>query len=41
MKNRRKFKDRCSENRKYVNSNGRYSILTPGTVPAVSVWIGA
>ena len=28
MKNRRKFKDRCSENRKYVNSNGRYSSLT-------------
>ena len=41
MKKRRNDKDRCSENRKNNNPNGRYSSLTPGTVPAVSIWIGA
>ena len=41
MKNRRKFKDRYPENWKNINPNGRYSSLTPGTVPAVSIWIGA
>ena len=41
MKKRRKCKDRCPENRKDNHTNGRYSSLTPGTVPAVSIWIGA
>ena len=41
MKNRRKFKDRYPENWKDNNPNGRYSSLTPGTVPDVSIWIGA
>ena len=41
MKNRRNCKDRCPKNRKEKYPNGRYSILTPGTVPAVSIWIGA
>ena len=40
MKNRSNNKDRCPENRKENNLNGRYSSLTPGTVPAVSIWIG-
>ena len=41
MKNRRNCKDRCSKDRKNINPNGRYSSLTPGTVLAVSIWIGA
>ena len=41
MKKRRKCKDRCFKTRKENKPNGRYSSLTPGTVPAVSIWIGA
>lgn len=41
MKNRCEFKDRCPENRKENNPNGRYSCLTTGEVPAFSVMNGA
>lgn len=41
MKNRREFKDRCPENRKDNNPNGRSSSLTKGAVPAFSVMNGA
>lgn len=40
MKKQSNNKDRCPDNRKENNPNGRYSSLTPCTVPAVSIWIG-
>ena len=41
MKDQRKFKDRYPEYRKKCKLNGRYSSLTAGTVPAVSIMNGA
>lgn len=41
MKDRRKFRDRCSQYGQVTKLNGRYSSLTAGTVPAVSIMNGA
>ena len=45
MRNQRAFKDRCRSHFEMkmagTNPNGRYSNLTTGTVPAVSIRNGA
>ena len=41
LKNRRKLKDRYPEYRKKTKPYSRYSSLTAGTVPAVSIMNGA
>ena len=41
LKDRRKFKDRCSQYGQETKLIGRYSSLTAGTVPAVSIMNGA
>ena len=35
------FRDRCSQYGQVTKLNGRYSSLTAGTVPAVSIMNGA
>ena len=41
QEDRHKFRDRCPECRKKSKPYGRYSSLTAGTVPAVSIMNGA